>query len=42
MPWPKSGATLYNAQLGLTNKLRAIKGLVVCRTVDMNGEIRLL
>ena len=30
MPWPKSGATQYHAQLGLPDKGRAIKGLVVC------------
>ena len=30
MPWPKTGVTQYHAQLGLPNKGRAIKGLVVC------------
>ncbi len=30
MPWPKTGATQYHAQLGLPDKGRAIKGLVVC------------
>ena len=30
MPWPQTGATQYNAQLGLSDKGRAIKGLVVC------------
>ena len=31
MPWPqKTGATHYHAQLGLPDKGRAIKGLVVC------------
>ena len=28
-PWPETGATHYNAQLGLTDKGRPIKGLVV-------------
>ena len=28
MPWPKTGATQYHAQLGLPNKGREIKGLV--------------
>ena len=30
MPWPKTGATQHHAQLGLPDKGRAIKGLVVC------------
>ncbi len=31
MPWSqKTGATHYHAQLGLPDKSRAIKGLVVC------------
>ena len=29
MLWPKTGATQYHAQLGLPDKGRAIKGLVV-------------
>ena len=29
MPWPQTGATYYHAQLGLPDKGRAIKGLVV-------------
>ncbi len=29
MPWPKTGATQYHAQLGLPEKGRAIKGLVI-------------
>ena len=29
MPWPQTGATQYHAQLGLPDKGRAIKGLVV-------------
>ena len=32
MPWPKTGAThyQYHAQLGLPDKIRAPKELVVC------------
>ena len=33
MPWPQTGATQYYAQLGLSDKVRAIKGLVVCYVV---------
>ena len=35
MPWPKTGVTQYNAQLGLPDKGRAIKGLVVCNNWDL-------
>ncbi len=35
MPWPQKGATLYHAQLGLPDKGRAIKGLVVCNNWDL-------
>ncbi len=35
MSWPQTGATQYNAQLGLTDKSRAIKGLVVCNNWDL-------
>ena len=35
MPWPKTGATQYHAQLGLPDKGRAIKGLVVCISWDL-------
>ena len=35
MPWPKTGATQYHAQLGLPDKGRAIKGLVVCNNWDL-------
>ena len=35
MPWPQTGATLYHAQLGLPDKGRAIKGLVVCYNWDL-------
>ena len=30
LPWPQTGATQYHAQLGISEKGRAIKGLVVC------------
>ena len=33
MPWPQTGATQYQAQLGLTDKGGAIKGLIVCYVV---------
>ena len=35
MPWPQTGATHYHAQLGLPDKGRAIKGLVVCNIWDL-------
>ncbi len=35
MPWPKTGATQYHAQLGLPDKGRAIKGLVVVNSWDL-------
>ncbi len=35
MPWPQTGATHYHAQLGLPDKGRAIKGLVVCNSWDL-------
>ena len=35
MPWPKTGATQYHVQLGLPDKDRAIKGLVVCNGKDL-------
>ena len=35
MPWPQTGATQYHAQLGLSDKDRAIKGLVVCNNMDL-------
>ena len=35
MPGPKTGATQYHAQLGLTDKGRAIKELVVCYSSDL-------
>ena len=33
MPWLKTGATHYHAQLGLLDKGREIKELVVCRVL---------
>ncbi len=35
MPWPKTGATQYHAQLGLPDKGCTIKGLVVCNSWDL-------
>ncbi len=35
MPWPQAGATQYHAQLGLPDKGRAIKGLVLCNSSDL-------
>ncbi len=35
MPWPQTGATQYNAQLGLPDKGRANKELVVCNNWDL-------
>ncbi len=34
MPWPKTGANHYHAQLELPHKGRAIKGLVVCNNLE--------
>ncbi len=34
MPWPQTGANQYHAQLGLSDKGRAIKVLVVCNDLD--------
>ena len=39
MPWPQTGATHYHAQLGLPDKDRAIKGLVVCYVVWLGSMI---
>ena len=33
MPWPKTGATLYNVYLGIPHKGRTIIGVVVCYMV---------
>ena len=35
MPWPKTGATQYHAQLGLPYNGHVIKGLVVCKSWDL-------
>ncbi len=35
MPWSQTGATQYHAQLGLSDKGRAIKGLVACNNWDL-------
>ena len=35
MPWTKTGAIQYHVQLGLPDKGRAIKGLVVCNSWDL-------
>ena len=35
MPWPQTGATQYNAQFGLPDKVRAIKGLLVFNDCDL-------
>ena len=35
MPWPKTGATQNHAQLGLPDKVRGIKGLVVFNDLDL-------
>ncbi len=35
MPWPQTGEIQYHAQLGLPDKGRAIKGLVVCNNLDL-------
>ncbi len=35
MPWPQTGASQYHAQLGLQDKGRAIKELVVCNSWDL-------
>ncbi len=35
MPWPQTGATQYYAQLGLPDKGRTIKGLVVRNNRDL-------
>ena len=35
MPWSQTGATQCHAQLGLLDKGRAIKGMVVCNKWDL-------
>ena len=39
MPWLQTGATQYLAQLGLPDKGRAIKGLVVCNNWDLKDSV---
>ena len=41
MPWPQTGATQSHAQLGLSEKGREIKGLVVCNDWDLARAIGL-
>ncbi len=36
MPWPWIGATYYHAHLGIPDKGRTIKGLVVCNSLDVS------
>ena len=38
MNWPKTGATQYHAQLGLADKCRALKGLVVGNSWDLEPQ----
>ena len=35
MPGPQTGATQYQAKLGLPDKSRTIKGLVLCNSWDL-------
>ncbi len=35
MPWSQTGATQNNAHLGIQDKGRSIKGLVVCNHWDL-------
>ena len=35
MPWPQTDATQYHAQLGLPDKGRVIKGMIVCNNWDL-------
>ncbi len=37
--WPQTGAIQYHAHLGLPDKVRAIKGLVVCYVVWLGSMI---
>ena len=39
MPWPEIGATHYHVQLGLSNKGRTIKVLIVCYVVWLGSMI---
>ena len=38
MHWHQTGATQYHAQLGLPDKYRAIKGLVICNNRDLDAS----
>ena len=40
MPWPQIGATHYHAQLGSSDKDRAIKGLVVCNELYHGYKVK--
>ncbi len=41
MPWPKkTGVTQHHAQLGLPDKGRAFKGLVVCWSMARINDLR--
>ena len=40
MPWHQTGATHYHAQLGLPDKGRAIKGLVICNDLEFGPTKR--
>ena len=35
LPWPQTGIKQFPTQLGLPDKGRAIKGLVVCKSWDL-------
>ncbi len=35
MPWPHTGATQFQAQLGIQDKICAIKGLIVFNDWDL-------
>ncbi len=39
MPWPQTGATKYHVHLGLPDKGRAIKELVVCNSSRALGPV---
>ena len=42
MPWPRTGPTHYHAQLGLPDKGRVIKGLVICYEVLLGSLIYIM
>ncbi len=39
MPWPQTNAPHYHGELGLRDKGRAIKGLVVCYVVWLGSTM---